>query len=137
MRAAPQRRPPTARVVLSRVGGIGGGEGAAAVALVGRMAGPGGDVTVDAGLAHQRLARAVLARRADDLRAVTENQPTPLEDPRALFADPATGARTAATATARGGRVEERRLRASAELAGYSAWPGRQQALCLGRTVTL
>jgi predicted transposase YbfD/YdcC len=124
-------------IVLGQVGVTEGDELTAAVGLAERVAAPGRVVTVDAGLAHRRLAGAVLAQRADYLMAIKENQPTLLEDLRVLFADPATDARTAATTTAHGGRVEERRLRASAELVGYSAWPGLGQALCLERTVTL
>jgi hypothetical protein len=124
-------------VVLGQVGVVGGDELAAAVALAGRVAEPGRVLTVDAGLAHRRLAQAVLDRRADYLMPIKENQPTLREDLRVLFADPATDARTAATTTAHGGRVEERRLTASTELVGYSAWPGLGQALCLERTVTL
>jgi DDE family transposase len=123
-------------VVLGQLSVDGGDEVAAAVALVGQVAAPGRVVTVDAGLAHQRLARAVLACRADYLMPIKENQPTLLEDLRVLFADPTTTAAVAATTTAHGGRIEERRLRASTELTGYSAWPGLQQALCLERTVT-
>jgi hypothetical protein len=123
-------------VVLGQVGVVDGDELAAAVTLAGQVAGPGRVVTVDAGLAHRPLARAVLARRADYLMAVKANQPTLLEDLRVLFADPTTAAAAAATTTAHGGRVEERWLRASTELAGYSAWPGLRQALCLERAVT-
>jgi hypothetical protein len=122
--------------VLGQVGVVAGDELAAAIRLAERVAAPGRVVAVDAGLAHRGLARAVLARRADYLMAVKENQPTRLEDLRVLFADPTTTARVAATTSARGGRVEERRLRASTELVGYSAWPGLAQALCVERTVT-
>jgi hypothetical protein len=124
-------------VVLGQVGVGAGDEPAAAVSLAARVAAPGRVVTVDSGLAHQRLARAIPERRADYLMPIKENQPTLLDDLRVLFADPTTVAAPGATATAHGGRVEGRRLRASAELVGYSAWPGLAQALRLERTVTL
>jgi hypothetical protein len=123
-------------VVLGQVGVVAGDELAAAVALTGHVAAPGRVLTVDAGLAHRRLAQAVLDRRADYLMPIKANQPTLREDLRVLFADPPADVRTAATTTAHGGRVEVRRLWASTALIGYRAWPGLAQALCLERTVT-
>lgn len=122
-------------MVLCQVRVTNGDEGAAARAVVGQVARPGRVMTVDAGLAHQSLAHAILDRHADYLMPIKENQPTLLEDLRVLFADPTTVTVAVATTTAHGDRIEERRLRASTELVGYSAWPGLQQGLCLERVV--
>lgn len=62
------------------------------------------------------------------LLAVKANQPDLLDDVALLFRDPPWGARflAAQTVTKHGGRLEQRRLRASAMLAGYlqaAGWP--------------
>jgi hypothetical protein len=61
--------------------------------------------------------------------AVKANQPDLLDDVALLFREPPPGERflTAQTVTKHGGRLEQRRLRASAVLAAYlqeAGWPG-------------
>ena len=104
-------------MVLRQVQVTGGEEVAAARSVVGQVARPGRVAPVDAGLAHQPLARALLARHAASLMPIKEQQPTLLEDRRVLLADPAT-VMVVATTTAHGGRIAERRLRASTASVG-------------------
>jgi predicted transposase YbfD/YdcC len=94
-------------------------------------------VTADALLAQRDLAQAILGRGGDYLLAVKGNQPGLLGDIALLFGDPelAAGAAAAETVSQHGGRVETRRLVASAALAGYSDWPGLRQVLRLERRV--
>jgi len=68
---------------------------------------------------------------------VKDNQPRLRDDPFWLFEWPAPGERFAEAVEHRkhGDRVETRRLRASAALAGYSGWPGLRQACRVERTV--
>lgn len=108
---------------------------AAATDLLADLVLTGRLVTVDALLTQAALARAILGRGGDYLMAVKENQPTLYEDLATLFADPTTVSQTAEEVRVHGGRLEQRRLMASTELVGYTAWPGLQQALCLDRTV--
>jgi predicted transposase YbfD/YdcC len=94
-------------------------------------------VTADALLTQRSLARTILDRGGDYLLAVKGNQPGLREDIALLFADPALADTVQATEEVgqHGGRVETRRLAASAALVGYSDWPGLQQALRLERRV--
>jgi len=94
-------------------------------------------VTADALLTQRALAHAIVARGGDYLMAVKGNQPGLRGDIELLFADPdlAADATTAETASQHGGRLETRRLAASAALAGYSDWPGLRQVLRLERRV--
>jgi predicted transposase YbfD/YdcC len=94
-------------------------------------------VTADALLTQADLAQAILDAGGDYLMVVKENQPTVHEDLERLFDDPAAPVAVAETVEVQRGRVEERRLRASTELVGYTDWPGLRQALCLERRVTL
>lgn len=69
---------------------------------------------------------------------VKDNQPQLLWDLVHLFADAALVAETgtrARTFSKGHGRLEVRRLWTRTALAGYSAWPGLAQALCLEREV--
>ena len=65
-----------------------------------------------------------------------ENQPTLHEEIATLFADPDAAVIVAEETTVHRQRIEQRRLRASTELVGYSDWPGLAQTLCLERRVT-
>ena len=53
-----------------------------------------------------------------------------------LFADPDAPVVEATSVTRHSQRIEQRRLRASTELVGYSDWPGVGQVLCMERRVT-
>jgi predicted transposase YbfD/YdcC len=100
------------------------------LALEGRV------VTADALLTQRGLARAILDRGGHYLLAVKDNQPTLRWEIEAVFGDAAlAGAAVAETVTQHGGRVETRRLAASAALVGYSDWPGLRQVARLERRV--
>lgn len=86
---------------------------------------PGRLVSGDALYCQRGLCRQIRAAGGDYLFAVKANQPPLLADVTLLFADPPPGERflTARTVGKHGGRLETRRLRASAALA-----PHRRQA---------
>lgn len=104
-----------------------------AIVLRGRV------ITADALLTQREVARSILDRGGDYLLAVKENQPTLREDIALVFAHARTLAdtiREARSIDQHGGRITERRLRASTALQGYTDWPGHEQVLELQRTVT-
>jgi predicted transposase YbfD/YdcC len=96
-------------------------------------------ITADALLTQREIAQRIIADGGDYLLPVKENQGCLREDIALVFAqskllaDTITAARTV---DQHGGRIEERRLRASTALAGYTDWPGHQQVLEVERTVT-
>lgn len=92
-------------------------------------------VTTDAMFTHTAIAQTILDAGGDYLM-LKENQPTLLEDVTILFADPVASRGVAQETRLHGGRIEQRTLYASAELVGYSDWPGLAQALCMERRVT-
>lgn len=92
-------------------------------------------VTTDALLTQQDLARQIRSAGGDYLMEVKENQPTLYEDLTILFADPDAPMRTARSVDLHGGRIEQRSLRLSTEVVGYSTWPDLAQVGCLERTV--
>ena len=94
-------------------------------------------VSGDALYCQKALCRQVHAADGDYLFAVKANQPDLLDDVALLFRQPPPGERfaTAATVDKHGGRLEVRRLRASAALGAYlqaAGWP----AVGLVREVT-
>ncbi len=89
---------------------------------------PGRLVSGDALYCQKTLCRHLRAAGADYLFAVKDNQPSLHADIQLLFSDPPPGERflTAQTVDKHGGRLEQRRLRASATLAAYlqeAGWP--------------
>lgn len=97
-------------------------------------------VSGDALYCQQALCRQIHAAEGAYLFAVKANQPSLLEDVRLLFDDPPPGERfhCAQTVDAHGGRVEQRRLRASAALADYlqaAGWVGAGLILEVQTTV--
>jgi predicted transposase YbfD/YdcC len=91
-------------------------------ALAGRL------VSGDALYCQQGLCRQIRAAGGDYLFAVKGNQPSLLDDIVLLYSDPPPGEAflTAQTVDKHGGRLEERRLRASATLSRYlqeAGWP--------------
>jgi predicted transposase YbfD/YdcC len=96
-------------------------------------------ITADSLLTQREVARSIIECGGDYLLAVKENQPLLHEDIALVFAeaklleDTITQARTI---DEHGGRIEERRLRASTALSGYTDWPGHEQVLEVERTVT-
>ena len=105
----------------------------AALVLEGRV------ITADSLLTQREIAHTIIARGGDYLWPVKENQPTLREEIALVFAeskllqDTITEARTI---DQHGDRIEERRLRASTALCGYTDWPGHQQVLEVERTIT-
>jgi predicted transposase YbfD/YdcC len=105
----------------------------AALVLEGRV------ITADSLLTQREIARTIIARGGDYLLPVKENQPILREEIALVFAqskllqDTITEARTI---DQHGDRIEERRLRASTALCGYTDWPGHQQVLEVERTIT-
>lgn len=105
----------------------------AALVLKGRV------ITADSLLTQREIAQRIIDRGGDYVLPVKENQPSLREEIALLFAeskllqDTITEARTV---DQHGGRIEERRLRASTALCGYTDWPGHQQVLEVQRTVT-
>jgi len=85
------------------------------VRLAGRL------VSGDALYCQRALCRQVRQAGGDYLFAIKENQPTLLDDVALLFSDPPPGERflPAGTVSKHSGRLEERRLRASAALVTY------------------
>jgi predicted transposase YbfD/YdcC len=93
-------------------------------------------VSGDALYCQKALCQRLRDAGADYLVAVKANQPDLLDDVALLFRDPPPGERfsTAQSATKHGGRLEARRLRASAVLAGYlqaAGWPDAQLVLAV------
>ena len=105
----------------------------AALVLEGRV------ITADSLLTQRAVAQSIIDRGGDYLLPVKENQPTLREDIALVFsaakllADTMTEARTI---DQHGGRIEERRLRASTALIGYTDWPGHRQVLEIKRSIT-
>jgi predicted transposase YbfD/YdcC len=92
--------------------------------------------TMDALLTQREVAQTIVEGGGDYVMVVKENQPTLYADIEELFAEP--GAEPficdEATTVDKGhGRVEQRTLRTSTELAGFSDWPGLQQVFRLDR----
>ena len=105
----------------------------AALVLEGRI------ITADSLLTQREIAKSIVDSGGDYLLPVKENQPALREDIALVFneakllQDTITEARTV---DQHGGRIEERRLRASTALSGYTDWPGHQQVLEVERTIT-
>lgn len=93
-------------------------------------------VTTDALFTQTEIAETILAAGGDYLMAVKGNQPQLLDDLITLFADPALPVVYAEETRMHGGRIEQRQLRASTALTGYTDWPGLAQALCVERRAT-
>lgn len=93
-------------------------------------------MTGDAMFTQQAVCETILDTGNDYLLVVKENQPTLHEEIAVLFADADTTVSVAEEMHTHSQRSERRRLRASAELVGYTEWPGLAQALCMERRVT-
>ena len=97
-------------------------------------------VSGDALYCQKALCRAIRQAGGDYLFAIKANQPDLLDDVTLLFADPPPGERFrhARTVDQHGGRLEVRRLRASATLAAYlhtAGWPEAGLVLEVATTV--
>lgn len=93
-------------------------------------------ITGDAMFTQHAIAETILDAGNDYLLMVKENQPTLHEEIAILFADPDAACSSAEETSMQSQRIEQRRLRASTELVGYTDWPGLAQTLCIERRVT-
>ena len=93
-------------------------------------------VTTDALFTQEAIAATILAAGGDYLMEVKGNQPHLHDDLVILFADPDLPVTRAAETRLHGGRIEQRTVRCSIQLVGYTDWPGLAQALCVERRVT-
>jgi predicted transposase YbfD/YdcC len=96
-------------------------------------------ITADALLTQREVAQMIRDRGGDYLLAVKENQPALHEDIALVFEQAHRLGDTiheARSIEQHGGRITQRRLRASTALQGYTDWPGHEQVLELRRTVT-
>jgi predicted transposase YbfD/YdcC len=117
------------------------GELTVAPQLIAQVEWQGRVLTGDALYCQQHLCRQVVEAQGDYLLIVKENQPTLLADIQQVFAPLSAeeqarrGVHTAVpmaiqtyrTVEKGHGRLEERQIRVSSELAGYSAWPYLEQ----------
>src|SRR5215208_4859564 len=96
-------------------------------------------ITGDAMFTQREVAKKVIAKGGDYLISVKANQPSLLEDIRQSFAqqwwmgDTLTESKSV---DAYAGRIEERVLKASTAMQGYSDWPGLRQVLKMERKIT-
>jgi len=96
-------------------------------------------ITGDAMFTQREVAKHVIAKGGDYLISVKANQPSLLEDIRQSFAqqwwmgDTLTESKSV---DAYAGRIEERVLKASTAMQGYSDWPGLRQVLKMERKIT-
>jgi len=96
-------------------------------------------ITGDAMFTQREVAKKVIAKGGDYLISVKANQPSLLEDIRQSFAqqwwmgDTITESKSV---DAYAGRIEERVLKASTAMQGYSDWPGLRQVLKMERKIT-
>src|SRR4029450_7260340 len=97
-------------------------------------------VTMDSLLPQRQIAQQIVEAWADYVMVVKENQPQLLDDIETVFALPPMPGerRTAAETLDLGhGRIEQRGLRTSDVLMGYSDWPGLAQVFRLERQVII
>src|SRR5215210_5347198 len=96
-------------------------------------------ITADSLLTQREIAQTIIARGGNYLLPVKDTQPSLREDIALVFAESKLLQDTITEARIidqHGDRIEERRLRASTALCGYTDWPGHQQVLEVERAVT-
>jgi predicted transposase YbfD/YdcC len=96
-------------------------------------------ITGDAMFTRRQMAQKIISAGGDYLISVKANQPSLLEDIKQAFTDQWWMADTLTQATtldSHADRIEERSLKASTALSGYSDWPGLKQVLRMERTIT-
>jgi predicted transposase YbfD/YdcC len=96
-------------------------------------------ITGDAMFTQRETAKKIISKGGDYLISVKANQPSLLEDIKQAFVDRwwmADTLRQAKRLDAYAGRIEERTLKASTALEGYSDWPGLKQVLRMERRIT-
>lgn len=97
-------------------------------------------VTMDALLTQRKVARDILERGGDYVMIVKENQEGLSDDVKTVFHGPFSHLLKKSsdeTLNMGHGRIEERHITVSAELSGYSDWPGLEQVFQLTRKATI
>jgi len=96
-------------------------------------------ITGDAMFTQRHIAEKIISKQGDYLLSVKANQPSLLEDIKQAFTDQwwMTDTLTESKMTdAYGGRIEERTLKVSTAMAGYSDWPGLRRVMKMERKIT-
>jgi predicted transposase YbfD/YdcC len=96
-------------------------------------------ITGDAMFTQREMAKKIISKGGDYLISVKANQPSLLEDIKQAFTSQWWMADTLSQAErldVYAGRIEERTLKVSTALEGYSDWPGLKQVLKMERKVT-
>jgi predicted transposase YbfD/YdcC len=96
-------------------------------------------ITGDAMFTQRHIAEKIVSKRGDYLLSVKANQPSLLEDIKQAFTDQWWMADTLTESKmtdAYGGRIEERTLKVSTAMAGYSDWPGLRRVMKMERKIT-
>jgi predicted transposase YbfD/YdcC len=96
-------------------------------------------ITADSLLTQREVAQSIVNAGGHYVLPVKENQACLRQDIALVFAHAKLLADTITEARSldqHGGRIEERRLRASTALVGYTDWPGHRQVLEVERTIT-
>src|SRR5215210_1417173 len=96
-------------------------------------------ITGDAMFTQRETARKIIAKGGDYLLSVKANQPTLLEDIKQAFTDQWWMSDTLThyrEVDVYAGRIEERRLKVSTAMQGYSDWPGLRLVLKMERRIT-
>jgi predicted transposase YbfD/YdcC len=96
-------------------------------------------ITGDAIFTQRQTARKIIAKGGDYLLSVKANQPSLLEDIKQAFTNQWWMSDTLthySSVDAYAGRIEERTLKASTALEGYSDWPGLKRVLKMERRIT-
>lgn len=96
-------------------------------------------ITGDAKFTQREMAKKIISKGGAYLITVKANQPSLLEDIKQAFTDQWWMADTltqAKSVDVYAGRIEERALKASTAMSGYSDWPGLKQVLKMERRVT-
>jgi len=96
-------------------------------------------ITGDAMFTQREMAKKIISKGGDYLISVKANQPSLLEDIKQAFTDQWWMSDTISQAKSLdmyAGRIEERALKASTAMQGYSDWPGLKQVLRVERRIT-
>ncbi len=96
-------------------------------------------ITGDAMFTQRETAKKIISKGGDYLISVKANQPSLLEDIKQAFTDQWWMADTLTQAKSMevyAGRIEERVLKASTAMQGYSDWPGLKQVMKMERRIT-
>ena len=96
-------------------------------------------ITGDAMFTQRQTVRKIIAKGGDYLLSVKANQPALLEDIKQAFTGQwwmSDTVRECRSVDGYGGRIEERKLKVSTALDGYSDWPGLKRVLKMERKIT-